>query len=58
MIADPYLLSRNGFRVHKIMQNEGEIVVTFPKAYHWGFNMGNNLNEAFNFGTRSWIKEF
>jgi hypothetical protein len=46
-------------RVHwfgRIRQEEGEFVVTFPYGYHGGFNNGNNIAEAINFGTRYWYE--
>ena len=57
-MADPYELKRAGFSITKIYQKPGDIVITFPKAYHWGFNAGNNINEAFNFGTKNWFSPF
>lgn len=52
---DPYSLKKIGFKIRKIYQREGEIVITFPKSYHQGFNMGRNINEAFNVGSLNWL---
>ena len=57
-LINPYDLVSAGFNVTKICQEEGEVVMTFPKAYHCGFNIGDNINEAFNFGTRNWFSNF
>jgi hypothetical protein len=31
-------------------------MVTWPRAYHFGFNLGFNCAEAVNFGMQSWIE--
>lgn len=40
--------------VHTV-QEPGEFVVTFPKAYHAGFSHGWNTSEAVNFATLDWL---
>lgn len=40
----------------QITQEAGEFMVTFPYAYHAGFNHGFNCAESTNFATERWIE--
>lgn len=46
----PRLLNQGGVNVCKLLQNEGEFIVTFPRAFHGGYSLGPNCGEAVNFG--------
>jgi len=39
------------------MQQNGDMIITFPGVYHSGINTCWNLNEAVNFGTRNLLEE-
>ncbi|TKY85711.1 hypothetical protein EX895_005251 [Sporisorium graminicola] len=54
-MMSPEKLKKEGVRVVACDQRANEFVVTFPKAYHSGFNHGFNLNEAVNFALPDWI---
>lgn len=45
----------NFLSIFQMDQREGEIIVTFPGAYHSGFNRGHNISEAANFASQSWL---
>ena len=54
-LLDPKLLALNGVPYCCGPQKKGEFMVTFPRAYHWGFNSGFNIAEAVNFALEDWI---
>ncbi|KAF7981714.1 hypothetical protein HWV62_32301 [Athelia sp. TMB] len=54
-LMNPQRLTDAGVRVYGCNQRAGEFVVTFPKAYHAGFNHGFNFNEAVNFALPEWL---
>jgi histone demethylase JARID1 len=53
-LLTPAHLQKVGVRVYALDQRAGQFVITFPKAYHAGFNHGFNFNEAVNFAPADW----
>lgn len=59
--VEKFSLIERGFthwQVVRTNQCAGEFVITFPRAYHSGFNQGYNFAEAVNFCTADWVHFF
>lgn len=52
----PRLCRSYGVRCFRATQRPGDIIVTYPAAYHAGFSLGPNMAEAMNFGTIDWLE--
>ncbi|KAB8234714.1 putative PHD transcription factor (Rum1) [Aspergillus alliaceus] len=53
-LMPPDQLRKAGVNVYALDQRAGQLVITFPQAYHAGFNHGFNFNEAVNFAPADW----
>uniref|UniRef100_A0A1A8LHS6 [histone H3]-trimethyl-L-lysine(9) demethylase n=2 Tax=Nothobranchius pienaari TaxID=704102 RepID=A0A1A8LHS6_9TELE len=54
-LISPSILKKFSVPFQKVTQEAGQFVVTFPFAYHAGFNHGFNCAESTNFATHRWI---
>jgi hypothetical protein len=54
-LASPTVLAQSSCRPNCLVQHAGEFVVTFPRGYHAGFNLGFNCAESVNFALNSWL---
>ncbi|KAK1420370.1 hypothetical protein QVD17_21906 [Tagetes erecta] len=52
----PKVLKSEGVPVYRASQHCGEFIVTFPRAYHAGFNCGFNCAEAVNVAPVDWLQ--
>ncbi|KAG0340653.1 hypothetical protein BG000_011431 [Podila horticola] len=54
-LISPSSLTNDGVPFNRLVQHEGEFVLTFPFAYHSGYNLGFNCAESINFALENWI---
>lgn len=54
-MLSPAELRARGVPCYRLVHAPGTFVVTFPGAYHAGFNMGFNVAEAVNFAPPDWL---
>ncbi|EFH52162.1 hypothetical protein ARALYDRAFT_906087 [Arabidopsis lyrata subsp. lyrata] len=55
-VMSPEVFVKAGIPCCRLVQNPGEFVVTFPRAYHSGFSHGFNCGEASNIATPEWLR--
>lgn len=55
-LLSPQVLKDNQIPYNKITQEPGEFMITFPYAYHAGYNHGFNCAESTNFALPRWVE--
>ena len=55
MVNPRCLATLFGIPIGRVEQRPGEFIITFPQAYHCGFNCGVNLAEAVNVACPDWL---
>lgn len=53
-MISPEMLDKYGVPYQKVVQEERNIILTYPYAYHSGFNHGFNIAESTNFATEKY----
>jgi hypothetical protein len=54
-IINPSLITARGMHLTRVVHRAGEYVISFPYAYHCGFNVALNCAESCNFASRTWV---
>lgn len=55
-LISPAVLKKYSIPYNKITQEKGEFMITFPYAYHAGYNHGYNCAESTNFALERWVE--
>ncbi|KAI0315423.1 JmjC domain, hydroxylase-domain-containing protein [Amylostereum chailletii] len=55
-LASPDVLKKFSCKPNTLVQQAGEFVITYPRGYHAGFNLGFNCAESVNFALDSWLE--
>jgi len=53
-LVHPDTLRDHGIVCSRIVQQPGDLIITHPGAFHFGYNTGFNIAEATNFATSEW----
>jgi jumonji domain-containing protein 2 len=54
-LVSPSILTKAGIEYTTQVQRAGDIIITYPGSYHFGFNTGFNVAESTNFAVPEWI---
>jgi hypothetical protein len=54
-LINPSLITQRGLNLTRVVHRAGEYVISFPYAYHCGFNVALNCAESCNFASQNWV---
>lgn len=54
-LLSPAILKKAGIQYTTQIQRAGDVIITFPGSYHFGFNTGFNVAESTNFAVPEWV---
>jgi jumonji domain-containing protein 2 len=54
-MLSPSVLKKEGIGYSCQIQRAGDVMITFPGSYHFGFNTGFNVAESTNFAVPEWV---
>lgn len=54
-LPSPDILRQYNIPFNTVTHKQGQFLITWPGAYHQGFNCNFNIAEAVNFATKKWI---
>jgi jumonji domain-containing protein 2 len=54
-MLSPSILKKAGIGYSCQIQRAGDVMITFPGSYHFGFNTGFNVAESTNFAVPEWV---
>ena len=55
-LVNPEQLHAAGIPTARVIQRPGDMIITSPGAFHFGYNTGWNIAEASNFASETWWK--
>ncbi|XP_055312027.1 probable lysine-specific demethylase 4A [Sitodiplosis mosellana] len=56
ILPSPSVLDAQKIGFSRVLQNAGEIIISFSGGYHFGFSLGTNEAESVNFGSERWLR--
>ncbi|OQV12016.1 putative Lysine-specific demethylase 4B [Hypsibius exemplaris] len=56
LLVEPRFFAERGIPIFAAEQKARDLMITFPNAYHYGFNNGFNVAESRNIATPDWLE--
>jgi histone demethylase JARID1 len=54
-MLSPRVLQQHNVPIYRMQHEAGSFIITYPRAYHAGFNHGFNIAESVNFSPGTWL---